>query len=354
MNKVVKWVSVAAVSGIILYFIWPYTNNSDKIEGSAPVSGISRKIPVSGIIIQTKKMDDKIMVTGSISSNESVELKTEVSGKIERIYFKEGSWVNKGDLLVSLNNDELSAQKEKLKYEQKLYKESEFRQNKLLEREAISQEEYDIALTELNTAGADIKVLEAQLAKTVINAPFSGFIGLRYLSEGSYVTPDDPIASLYNNDPIKIDFSIPGKYSAKVNVNDTIRFITEALEEYRIGRIYAIEPQVDPGTRTLRIRAVSKNINNTLLPGQFTKIELIFSSRQNAIMVPSEALIPELGGYKVYVQKEGKAKAVNVKIGLRTESEVEVISGLAEQDTLITSGILQLRPGADVMISLTN
>ena len=356
MKKSIKWLSIIAIIGIFVYFISPTLFGSKKPEAEQRSSGspFASKIPVSAVIVETKKVDDKINVTGSISPNESVELKSEISGRIEAIYFKEGGSVKKGDLLVSINDDELVAQLERLQYQQKLLSESEYRQSQLLAREAISQEEYDVALTELKTAGADLKLVEAQLAKTKLRAPFSGIIGLRFVSEGSYITPTQPIASLFSNDPAKVDFSIPGKYSSRVKVNDKIRFITEALDEFQIGRIYAIEPQVDPNTRTLRMRAVSPNKNNLLLPGQFARIELVFDSFEHAIMIPSEAVIPELGGHRVYVKKAGKAASQKIEIGLRTEREVEVISGLPPSDTLITSGVLQLRPGADVSVTLTN
>lgn len=356
MKKSIKWVSIIAIVGIFIYFISPTLFGSKKPEAEQRSSGapFASKIPVSAVVVATKQVDDKINVTGSISPNESVELKSETSGRIDAIYFKEGSRVKKGDLLVSINDDELVAQQERLQYQQKLLSESEYRQSQLLAREAISQEEYDIALTELKTAGADLKLVEAQLDKTKIRAPFSGIIGLRYVSEGSYITPTQPIASLYSNDPAKVDFSIPGKYSNRVRVNDEIRFITDALDEFQTGRIYAIEPQVDPNTRTLKMRAVSSNKKNLLLPGQFARIELVFNSYDDAIMIPTEAVIPELGGHKVYIKDAGKATTRKIEIGLRTESEVEVISGLVPSDTLITSGVLQLRPGADVSVTLTN
>jgi len=241
-----------------------------------------------------------------------------------------------------------------LKYNLKLLKDSEFRQAKLLDREAISQEEYDISLTEFNTARAEIKLLETRIAKTRLKAPFGGIIGLRHVSEGSYLTPDQAIASLYNIDPAKIDFAIPEKYSNKVKIGDKIYFSTEAVPDLAQGRVYAIEPQIDQDTRTLHLRAVCANPNGLLLPGQFARIEIVFSSVDNAIMVPSEAVIPELGGHKVYINRGGKAESVQVKIGIRTESELEITSGLHENDTLITSGILQIRPGSDVGITLVN
>ncbi len=357
MKKSIKWVALVIIAAIIIYFIKPSLFGADGGEGGTPLMNAAAapgKIPVSGIIVNSKTIDDKINVTGSITPNESVEIKSEIAGLIKRIHFQEGSKVNKGQLLIDINDDELSAQLEKIQHQKKLVTDNEYRQQQLLEKEAISQEEYEIALTELKSVEADLRILKAQLAKTKIRAPFTGTIGLRYISEGSYVSPNQQIASLVNNNPVKIDFSIPGKYSDKVKVDDKIRFTTEALPEFREGKIYAIEPRVDPNTRTLKLRAITPNENYALIPGQFTRIELVFNSYDNTIMIPTEAVIPELGGHKVFVQKDGKAQSQEITIGLRTESEIEVVNGLVQSDTLITSGVLQLRPGVAVAVTLTN
>src|SRR5688572_9363696 len=175
-------------------------------------------LPVEAVVIQPTPFDKKLVVTGSILANESIEVKSEVTGKIQRIYFIEGQAVKKGDLLIKIDDDELVAQVEKQKFNKKLNEDNEFRQRKLLEKEAISQEEYDNALNRLNTTVADIRVLEAQLAKTTIRAPFNGFIGFRYVSEGAYISSSMVMATLYNLDPAKIEFSIPAKHASRVSV----------------------------------------------------------------------------------------------------------------------------------------
>jgi len=354
MSKFLKWAIPILIIGLVLFFLKDRIFESSETSKAPTPAAFNQAIPVNAIILKPSVVDDKITVTGAISPDESVELKSEVSGRVEKINFNEGRYVQRGQLLISLNDDELSAQMEGLTYRKKLLEESEYRQKQLLEREAISREEYDIALTELNTIDADIKLISAQLAKTKIRAPFSGIIGFRYVSEGSYITPNDAIASLYSNNPVKVEFSIPGKYSNKVQVGDTIRFTTDATVEKRIGKIYAIEPQIDASTRTLKIRAKSSNKDNLLIPGQFTKIDLVFSSKSNALLAPTESVIPELGGHKVFVSKSGKAESRDVEVGLRTESLVEITAGLQESDTLIISGILQIRPGVGVSVNILN
>ena len=254
-------------------------------------------------------------------------------------------------MLVSLKNDELQAQLEKLKFSKKLAVGSENRQKQLLNKEAISQEEYDISLTALNTIEADIRMVEAQLARTSIVAPFDGVLGLREISEGAYITNSTIITNFYSIDPVKIDFAIPGKYASIVSVGDVIQFETETSTEVFRGTVYAFEPQIDQNTRTLRMRAISSNEQGKLLPGQFAKIELIMSSVNDALMVPAVSVIPELNGHMLFVAQGGKAQSVPVKIGLRTESSVQILEGLNPQDTVITSGLLEIRQGSSISIS---
>ena len=359
MSKPLKLGLIVIIGAVIIYLINPtlwglLADNSPSSGAVYAGPASSARIPVSAKVLNHQRIDNKISVTGSVEANESVEVKSEISGLVERIHFREGSKVGKGDLLVSLDDDEISAQLEKMHFTQKLMQDQEFRQRSLLVKEAISQEEYDIALTELNTVASDIKILQSQYEKTKIRAPFSGIVGLRYISEGSYLTPNESIVMLYSIDPAKIDFAVPEKYSNTVKVGDEVRFITDAMKSPRSGKIYAVEPQIDSQTRTLRMRAQSPNTDGSLVPGQFAKIELIFNSLDNALMVPTEAVIPELGGHKVYVSRGGTVESKLVEVGIRTESTVQVISGLQEKDTIITSGILQIRPGSLVDITLTN
>ena len=309
---------------------------------------------MDAIILKAAPLDNKLNVTGSVLPNESLELKSEVSGKIVSIFFREGKHVSKGEMLIKMNGDEIEAQLEKQKYNRKLNEDNEFRQRKLLEKDAISQEEYDNALNRLNTTAADIRLLETQLDKTRIRAPFDGVIGLRFVSEGAYISPSTVIATLYNISPAKIEFAVPGRYSTQVSPGKRIRFTVEGDLQVYEGQVYAIEPRIDPATRTLKIRAMAENKKGNLLPGQFVKVELILESVDNAILVPTEAVIPEQAGKKVYILEKGKAKEVFIETGLRTANSLEVLSGLKENDTLLTTGILQLRPGIEVVISKLN
>ena len=305
-------------------------------------------------MVQEKSLDNSLRATGSLQANESIQLRSEVSGIVESIHFKEGQKVQKGQLLLNINDDEILAEIEKLKFTRKLNEDISDRQQKLLAKEAISKEEYETAMTTLNTTLADIKVREAQLAKHHIRAPFSGIIGLRSISEGSYLNPADNIVSLYSVNPIKIDFSVPGKYLADVNPGDKITFTTDSYNETFHGEIYAIEPQIDPQTRSLRLRALCPNDDNKLLPGQFAKITLTLDTYDSALMIPTEAIIPELNGKKVFIYKNGIAESRQVETGIRTADKVQITAGLNSGDTVLTSGTLQLNQGTPVELEIQN
>ncbi len=354
MNK--KIITIIALVGVIVLLALPKLHlfSDDKASATVTPTQAAGKLPIEVQLVKSGALDNKLVVTGSVLANESLELTSEESGKITGLYFKEGKRVKKGELLLQINDEEIRAQLEKEKYNQKLNQDIENRQRKLLEKDAISQEEYDNALNRLNTNTADLKLLEAQLDKTQIIAPFDGVIGLRYISDGAYITPSTIVATLYNISPAKIEFAVPGRYSTQVRPGQKILFTIENDTQDFEGEVYAIEPRIDPTTRTLKIRAIAENSKGLLLPGQFVKVGLILSSVSNAILVPTEAVIPDLNNHKVFIIEGGKAKEVKVETGMRTETNLEITSGLKPGDSLITTGILQLREGMAVQVTKVN
>lgn len=360
MNKLTKNILIGLIILVVAFLvIYPKLDLSgseaETQQANAAGANAGDALPVTVIVAAPQRLENSIAVTGSVVANESVELSPELAGKITRINFEEGQFVKKGQPLVYLNDDELRAQLERLNYTRKLFEQSENRQRQLLEREAISQEEYDIALNELNTNLSDLKVVEAQLAKSVIRAPFSGIIGLREVSEGTYVSPADPIATLVNIDPIKIEFSVPERYANEVNVGDNIVFArSEGAEKEREAKVYAVEPRINTETRTLSMRALTENDTRSLLPGMFVRIKLVLDVNESTLMVPAQSLIPEMDGYKVFVVENGKAVEKRVSTGARTERLVEVMDGLNKGDSVLITGILQVKNGAPIEVTQVN
>jgi len=328
-----------------------FDNKQNNLVG-APIESL---LQVQGSILRPTPFDNTLVLTGSIIANESLELKSEASGKITKINFKEGAKVSKGELLVQINDEEIRAQIEKQRYMQKLNKDNEYRQRQLFKKDAISQEEYDNALNRLNTTISDIKLLEAQLQKTRVFAPFDGIIGLRYVSNGAYISPSTVIATLYNNSPAKIEFAVPSRYSSLITAGKQIRFTIENdTSRVFVGEVYALEPSINEETRTLKLRALADNSKGYLIPGQFVRVDLILDSKPDALMIPTQAVIPGQGGQKVYVVNHGMAKEKSITTGTRTNTSIEVLSGLHSGDTVITTGILQLRDGLPIQVTKAN
>ena len=295
-------------------------------------------------------LTERLTTTGTVRANEEVEIVSEISGKISNIHFEEGSQVAAGQLLLKIDDSELLADRQRALYRVELAERAEARQQQLLDDGVISSETYDVALGELNVLRAELQLIEAQLLKTEIRAPFSGVIGLRWVSPGSYLSSQTRIASLNDLDPVKLDFSVPEKYSALMRAGDEISFAVEGFERTFPGTIYAIEPSVDAATRSLRVRARCPNSDGALIPGVFANVDLVLRSISDALTVPSIAVIPELGGKKVFVFEDGAAQPRTVETGIRSESVVQVTSGLTEGDIVIISGTLQLQPGLAVEI----
>ncbi len=360
MSKITKnlltvFIIILILSGIfypkLKAFLKPKDEKSKKeILGGGKDAKGGGKTSVIVTVVTPTRLDDLVNTNGTILPNEEVEIRSEISGRIVTLNIKEGDFVKKGTILLHINDEDLQARLKKLGFNKKLAEDNEARQQKLLDKEAISQREYDIAVNSVNTVSADIEDLTAQIQKMTIKAPFDGTIGFRFVSQGSYISPTTKIATLTNTNPAKIEFAIPAKYSSIVRKGSKIDFTVENSEQKFVGTVYAIDPKIDPDTRTLQIRAVAPNPNQKLIPGSFARVELVLKSKGSAIMIPTEAIIPEQKGNKVFVVKNGKAVSTKVQLGTRGEKNVEVLSGLSTGDTLITTGIMQVKPDGDIEI----
>lgn len=356
MNKKTKNIAIGSVVVVILLIVFLpkiIPSGDENIEQQR--SGMmNAQIPVTAHIVISETLSNKVYTTGTILANEEVELRSEISGKIISILFKEGSYVNKGDLLVKINDADLKAELRKAESKVQLIEDREKRQKQLVENQMISQEDYESTLNDLAASKAEYDLIKAEIDKTEIKAPFSGFIGLRGVSEGSFVTTSTIIARLQNLSYLKVDFAIPQKYASLVKVGDEVTFRLSAGDTKYKARVYAIEPKIDPSTRTLKLRARCETNYKDLFPGAFVNVEVNLKENENAILIPTVAVVPELKGQSVYLYKGGSVAPQSVELGLREEKRVQIVSGLAEGDTVITSGILQIRPGAKVKITEFN
>lgn len=358
MDKRIKWgIVVVVAAGLAVLGVRTFTPRENEeleaAEAAAPVEK-NKALNVNARIVKPHLLTDELFVTGKLIPDEEVDLSFETSGKIIDINFTEGTFVRKGQLLAKVNDSQLQAQLKRLEAQMPLAEDRVFRQNALLQRDAVSKEAYEQVKTELATLHADIENVKANIAMTELRAPFDGVIGLRQVSVGAYASPTTIITKLTKITPLKVEFGVPERYARQVKKGTNLSFkISGRLDTFN-AQVYATESRIDPNTLTLTTRALYPNKNGELMPGRYADIQLKQKEIKDAIAIPSEAIVPEMGKNKVFVYRSGLAQPVDVEIGIRTEAEVQILRGLVAGDTIITSGTLQLRTDMPVTIDNIN
>lgn len=324
----------------------------DDKDGGAPQQGNKPKgLKAEGYIVTPAEFQNNYTASGSLMPNEAVEIHPEISGRITALNFKEGSHVAKGQTLVRIYDADIKAQIQKLKAQKDLQQKIINRQKELLKIGGISQQDFETTETQISSINADIAVQEAALRKTVIVAPFDGIIGIRNISNGAIVSPTTTIATLQQISSLKMDFTIPEQYRNSLHNNQQVFFnITGDTNTYT-GKIMAIDPGASMATRSVGVRAVIPNTQQTLLAGAFAEVRIPLAANANALMIPTQAIIPTTREKKVAVVKNGKATLQTVELGDRGNDKVQIIKGLSTGDTIILTGLMQLKPGMDVTIS---
>jgi membrane fusion protein (multidrug efflux system) len=355
MNKKLKWGLVALILLSLaawgVYSQLPKENKelaaADKVSKG---KGKKQILNVNAIVAKPQTLSDEIYINGNLLPDEEVNLSFETSGKITHINFKEGTFVKKGELLAKVNDRTLQAQLSRLTAQVKLAEDRVYRQSTLLKRDAVSQEAYEQVKTDLATLKAEIEMVEANIALTELRAPFDGVIGLRGVSVGSYASPSVVVAKLTKISPIKVEFAVPEHYADDVQIGYNVEFTLPGELDKFHAKVYAKESMIDPETHTLKIRALYNNTQGAALAGRYASVNLEKQRIENALTVPSESIVPEMGVDKIYLYKGGKAQPVTVQVGIRTDKDVQIVSGLNKGDTVIVSGTLQLRTGLPVVL----
>lgn len=321
-------------------------------DDAASNGAAKREAPaIEGYIIKPERLQDHIEVSGTLLPFEEAVLMPEVAGRITMLNLPEGNHVTKGTLLVKLFDADLKAQLSKLQSQLASAKSIAGRQKELLAINGISQLEYDQSVTLVNSYEADIAAVNAQLSKTEIRAPFNGTIGLRKISEGAFVSPGTPLATIRSDQQLKLDFSIPESYAAEVDKNTSVQFSVDGDSTNYTASVLATEQNIEAGSRNLRVRALVNSNGKHLVPGSSANVKLGFAVHENALLVPSEAIIPQARFKSVIVSRKGKAEFVKVQTGIRTSTSVEIISGISPGDTIVTTGIQFIRPGSGLKFS---
>lgn len=339
--------------GLLIAALLSFSSCTGGKENKQEVSKAPKvSLTVDGSVVAMSSKDISYSYNGSLLANEEIDVRPEISAKVTKILFKEGTKVNKGQLLVKMFDADLQAQLKKIKLQIEL-KEKEFeRKKELLKLNGISKEEYEISENGLNTLVAEQELLNAQISKTELTAPFNGIAGLRMVSEGSFVTTSTVITSLQQIDPIKIEFSVPEKYKSNLVDKMEIKFTVEGIGRTYSARIYALESKIDASTRSIRIRALAPNPDRSLFPGSFVSIKLNLFPDKETVFITARAIVPLINGEQIFTVKNGKVAPVKVTTGIRTDTEVEILDGLKANDTLIISGLLQIKEGMPVKVRI--
>ncbi|MCU0360498.1 MAG: efflux RND transporter periplasmic adaptor subunit [Bacteroidia bacterium] len=342
MKKIPNWIIIILALSVIIASKFIFFSKEVQSKGSQ--SGKPATLSVHYYVVKALPYENHIFSAGKTGAFNEVNLMPELAGKVTGIYFKEGQYVNKGELMVKLNDADFQAQLLKVNTQLKLAEQKLDRLKKLREINGVSEEEYEMQENEIAVLRADEKFYQAQIAKTSIVAPFAGMVGLKNVSEGAFVSTNTGLVSLVQLNPLYIEFSIPGKYNPDIKNGMSITFELEndlGAQTYT-AQIYAIEPKMDEATKTIRLRAEYKG-DKTLLPGTYVKVYVGFGDNSKQLMVPSQSIIPILKGHKVFRFSAGKAIETPVKIGPRSDQKVLVLEGLSEGDTIITTGLMSIK-----------
>lgn len=307
------------------------------------------KLPVDIIIAQERELKHDEVVVGTMLPFQQVAIVSEIPQKVARVAFKDGSYVEQGATLYLLNDAEISSRLKQVGAELELAKLTKERLHNLLKNETVKQQEYDEALMRFRSLKAQDELLRVELNKTVIKAPFSGKIGITKVHTGAYVSPGTELVTLEDQSNIKINFSIPERYLSLVKIGSSVTFTTDFSDEIHSATITATEPGLDKQGRSLQVQAVTKNVSRKFRAGQTAKVYFrITGDGAKGIDIPTEALMPDVSGYHVFVIKEGVTKPVPVTISNRTETDAIITSGVTTGDSIVISNTLRIGDGTPV------
>jgi len=320
---------------------------------ATPAAGGNRQVTmqVDGYVVKTQALGDNVEVPGTLIANEATEIHPEISGRIVQLNVSEGRNVSRGALLAKIYDGDLQATLKKLKVQLQIAEQNENRSSQLLKIQGISQQDYDASLLNINNIKADIEITNAAIIKTEIRAPFTGKVGLKNISTGAFVTPTTIVAIIQQTEILKLDFSVPEKYTSQIKVGQPVTFTVEGETKKYTAKIMATESGVTQNTRTLMIRGIVQNKDAGLVPGIFAKVVLDFDPDPNAIVIPTQAVIPQARGKKVIIYNGGIAKFTDVTTGIRDSSNVQITSGLKAGDTIVTTGLLSVRPDSKIQVN---
>lgn len=327
--------------------------SGDKLDGAAkPARASYDNISIEGFIVKPATLTASVTAAGTLLPMEETDLHPEASGRVVTLNLPEGKTVSKGALLVKIFDQDLQTQLRKLETQLKQAEITEQRLSDLLKVKGVSQQEYDLAVLEVQTLKSEMDLVRINIAKTELRAPYTGVIGLRRISPGAYITPSMPVATIRSVGTLKLDFAVPEKYSHLIRPGQTVSFSVEGDARTHSATIQATEQSITADTRNLQVRAtVQGNPGGRLLPGGFAEVSLNLGKQSQALLIPTQSIVPQAREKTVFVSRNGLAVPTAVKTGVRQAGMVEITEGLSIGDTIATTGILFLRPQAPIKFS---
>lgn len=306
--------------------------------------GSSHKTRIDFFIPEGENVTQEITIPGSVIPFEQVTLYSEVSGRVEKIFFEEGETIKKGAPVIKIDTDILASNKARITTALDFAEKDMARKKKLYESEAGTFQDYEEAQAEVARLEAELNEINVEINKSTLYAPFSGQIGLRDISEGAFIGNNDPIAALAQIKKVKISFSIPQRYANRVKTGQQVNVKSTGLDDDSEATVYAFDPVVDESTRMLNIRATLSD-SATIFPGSFVQVVYNLGEIPNSIMIPTAAITPVLNGQQVWLKKNGKAKSILVETGVRTADKVQIFGDIKIGDTVVTTGLLSMNEG---------
>ena len=327
-------------------------------EKSGIKSGIIAKGPpkggtmkVEGYVVRTTSINESIEASGTLLPFDETDIHPEVAGRVVMLSIREGAFVTRGTILARLFAGDLQAQYHKLQVQLQVAQKTQQRQEQLLKIGGISQQDYDLSSLNSATIQADMQILQANLSKTTIRAPFNGKISFKNISIGAYITPATVVTTIRAVNKLKMEFSVPEKYESKVFVGTLVTFSVEGTSRKYAAKVIATESGITLDNRSLKVRALVENVDKYLTAGGFAKVIFNMGDNKDAIMIPTEAIIPGARDKKVIVDRMGSATFQTIQTGTRDSSRVQIVSGLSPGDTIIISGLLALKPGVKIQLT---
>lgn len=327
-------------------------SGESKAEQTPKGMGGPPTVNVVGFKSLRTDLTDKIAIIGSLESNESVELRSEINGTIERIKFDEGQRITAGELLFQIDMEKLKASYDQALANLKLAETTAKRYKNLVQTKAVSQQEYDQTVATLESNRATVALAREQLADATIKAPFDGIMGERLVSEGQFVSQGTALGSIYNQDPMKVTFHVPERYVGEIREGQNIAMQVAAYQDKTYeGEVYFIAPNIDEATRTAMVKARVPNPDSKLRSGMFANLELILNVKKDTVLVPETALIIKGDAVSVYtVDEEDTAQLRPITVGVRRDGMVEIVNGLDAEEVVITEGYQKIGPGSKVSV----